>query len=195
MSAQATPPVSYAPFINIGLTLGIVQLANRFELERPEFVPYLRMAYFTTQLLALSVTYFIRTKITEKNDKTVLVYTEAKSFLEPKNVETVTTTVKEYDIKKTNEAFQQTGMAILMMSVMHFQFGYIRPLLLQAVMGLRALATTQLFEIYIMGKPAVGPLARPWKKGMFDQTGPAATPKEVKNLEKKEQKKKLVKGE
>ncbi|KAI8620126.1 inorganic phosphate transporter Pho88 [Chytriomyces sp. MP71] len=194
MAAQP-PAMSYAPFINIALTIGIIQLANRFELERPDFVPYLRAAYFTTQLLVLSVTYYIRMKITEKNDKTVLVYTEAKSFLEPKNVETITTTVKDHDLKKTGEAFQQTALAILMMSVMHFQFGYIRPLLLQAVMGLRAVATTQLFEIYVMGKPATGALARPWKKGMFDQTGPAATPKEAKNLEKKEQKKKLAKGE
>ncbi|KAJ3075644.1 hypothetical protein HDU98_007328 [Podochytrium sp. JEL0797] len=186
---------SYAPFINIALVLGINQLATRLDLERTEFIPYIRMAYFTVQLLTLTINYYIRNKITEKNDKTVLIYTEAKSMFEPKNVETVTTTVKEYDLTKSNEAFQQAVLAVVMMCVMHFQFGYIRPLLLQSILGLRTLSMTQLFEIYIMNKPATGTLARPWKKSMFEQPTPAATPKEAKAIEKKEAKKKLNKAE
>ncbi|KAI9339577.1 inorganic phosphate transporter Pho88 [Obelidium mucronatum] len=151
------------------------------------------MAYFTVQLLVLTINYYIRNKITEKNDKTPLIYTEAKSMFEPKNVETVTTTNKEYDITKSNEAMQQTVLAVVMMCVMHFQFGFTRPLLLQSILGLKTLYGTQLFELYILNKPATGALARPWKKNMFEPPAVAATPKEVKQIEKKEAKKKLNK--
>ncbi|KAJ3028052.1 UNVERIFIED_CONTAM: hypothetical protein HDU68_002568 [Siphonaria sp. JEL0065] len=185
--------MSYAPFINIALVLGINQLATRFDLERTEFIPYIRAAYFTVQLLVLTINYYIRNKISEKNDKTPLIYTEAKSMFDPKNVETITTTVKEHDTKKSNEALQQGVLAIAMMCVMHFQFGFIRPLLLQSILGLRTLSATPLFELYILNKPAVGPLARPWKKSMFEPAATAATPKEVKKIEKKEAKKKLNK--
>ncbi|KAJ3083575.1 hypothetical protein BCR33DRAFT_722317 [Rhizoclosmatium globosum] len=184
---------SLAPFINIALVLGINQLATRFDLERTEFIPYIRAAYFTVQLLTLTIAYYIKNKIEEKNDKTALIYTEAKSMFDPKNVETITTTVKEYDAKKADETMQQTVLAVVMMGIMHFQFGFIRPLLLQAIMGLRNVYTTPLFELYILGKPATGALARPWKKNMFEPPAQTPTPKEAKAIEKKEAKKKLNK--
>ncbi|KAJ3143136.1 hypothetical protein HK100_008255 [Physocladia obscura] len=183
-------------WMNIALVIGINQIATKFELERPEFVPYIRAAYFTVQALTLAIAFYIRTKINNKNaDKTPLVYTEAKSIFDPKNLETVTTNVTDYDITKSNEALQQTALGVLMMCVMHFKFGYIRPLLLQAILGLKNVAGTQLFEIYILGKPATGALQRPWKKNAFEAAPTAATPKEAKAIEKKEAKKKLNKSE
>ncbi|KAJ3171740.1 hypothetical protein HK101_011243 [Irineochytrium annulatum] len=80
------------------------------------------------------------------------------------------------------------------MAVLHFQWGYIRPLLLQSVLSLRTVSSTPLFQVHVLGKPATGDLKRPWKGNMF---GPAATeaptPKEAKAQEKKAEKKKLIK--
>ncbi|KAJ3394749.1 hypothetical protein HDU84_006892 [Entophlyctis sp. JEL0112] len=178
---------------NIALVIGVNQIATKLNLERPEFIPYIRIAYFTVQAITLSVAFYIRNQITTKNDKTPLVYTEAKSIFEPKNLETVTTTNEKYDLVKSNESLQQLAIGLLMMCVMHFQFGYIRPLLLQAVLGLKNVYGTQLFRIHVLGQAATGDLKRPWKKSPFEAATEAVTPKEAKALEKKEEKKKLGK--
>ncbi len=59
-----------------------------------------------------------------------------------------------------------------MMVVMHGYFGYTQPLFIQALMGLKGLYDAKLVAIYLLGKPAEGDLARPFKAasmfgGMF----------------------------
>ena len=75
----------------------------------------------------------------------------------------IQTTVTDYDQKQVRNTALQTFMAIGIISLMHVKFGYLRPLLLQSIMGLRTIYTSHLFKVYILGKPATGDLARPWK--------------------------------
>ncbi|KAJ3309040.1 hypothetical protein HDU76_003744 [Blyttiomyces sp. JEL0837] len=167
--------------------------ANRFDLDNPEYINYLRGSYVTTQVIVLSLAYYIRTKIFDRNDKTPLVYTEMKSFLE-QEVITVNTTNQGHDLKKSYEQFQQILLQIIVMALLHFRFGYIRPLLIQTVLGLRSISINPLFEVYILGKDdKEGDLKRPWKAPMMQglETPRVATPKEVKAQEKKAAKKKL----
>lgn len=54
-------------------------------------------------------------------------------------------------------------LGIAMMAVMHGYFRYTQPLFIQALMGLKGLYDAKLVAIYILGKPAEGDLARPFK--------------------------------
>jgi hypothetical protein len=84
------------------------------------------------------------------------------------DVATQTTTYMDYDIARIAEQYQQLGIGFALMVFLHFQYGYLRPLVLQSVLGFRTLATAPLFQIYIFGKEPTGELKRPFKKGFME---------------------------
>ncbi|KAJ3043471.1 hypothetical protein HK097_001738 [Rhizophlyctis rosea] len=178
--------------LNLGLVFGIMQVANKFNLDRPENTTYLRASYLIVQIITAAIALFIQQKIKAKNDTTPLTYSEQKNPFDKENVEQHKTTFRDYDLSKIKEGFTQQAVGVAIIALMHLKWGYTRPLLLQSILGLRTVTQTPLFKIYILGKPASGELARPWTKGGL--TGaPAAAPtqKELKAKERKEQKKKI----
>lgn len=111
-------------------------------------------------------------------------------MFDPADVEVIQTTVQEYDISQVKSLLTQTLLAIGIIGFMHFRLGYMRPLLLQSVLGLRSVYSVPLFQVHVLGKAATGQLARPWKNPMAGNQTPS-TPKELKAKEKKEAKKKI----
>ncbi|KAJ3099399.1 hypothetical protein HDU97_003232 [Phlyctochytrium planicorne] len=127
-------------------------------------------------------------------DETPLTYTESKNPFDTSAAEPITTTNKDYDLGKIRETLQQMLLTVGIMSYLHFQFGYLRPVVLQVVFGLRTLSVSPLFRVYILKRETTGDLARPWKNNMFAGAAPPPpTPKELKAQEKKAAKKKLNK--
>ena len=51
-------------------------------------------------------------------------------------------------------------MPMCIISLMHFKWQFVRPLVLQSVMMPMTMAKSQLFKIYILGQPAEGDLER-----------------------------------
>jgi hypothetical protein len=76
---------------------------------------------------------------------------------------------------------------------MHTYWGYVRPLTLQVVLGIKTVLSTPIAQIHVLGKEATGNLDRPFKVpnpfGMAEQ--PKASEKEEKAKAKKELKKKI----
>ncbi|KAJ3292267.1 hypothetical protein HK104_005427 [Borealophlyctis nickersoniae] len=167
--------------VNLGLAFGIIQLANKFQLDKEENVMYLRIAYLATQLICGGILLFALQKVQKANGPF------------DKEVETIRTTVRDHDRKKLREQFVSQLVGVSIIALMHFKWGYVRPLLLQSVLGLRAITQTPIFKIYILGQPATGALNRPWKQASpFGQTvADVPTAKDLKAKEKKEAKKKL----
>lgn len=65
--------------INLGVVLGLVQLSNYLNLEDPEHLIKLRIAYIASQIVNLLCLLYIRITIKQKNDSTPLSYTEPKA--------------------------------------------------------------------------------------------------------------------
>ncbi|TPX64823.1 hypothetical protein SpCBS45565_g05597 [Spizellomyces sp. 'palustris'] len=167
--------------------------ANRFDLDNEANVHYLRAAYMGMQVIVAIVLFIVYRRVLAKKDETPLVYTEAKNPMDPKNVDTIRTTIKDYDITKLKETLRGQVVAMAILGFIHYKWGYLRPLLLQSVLGLRTLYQAQLVQVHILGKPATGDLARPWKAASpFGQPPTAVSEKELKAKEKKEAKKKLI---
>ena len=151
------------------------------------------MLSFTLKLSQKQVC-FILLGFHEILDTTPLTYTEAKNPLEPDNVQVIDTTIQAYDLKQLMSQAQQAAIAIAILAFIHFKWGYIRPLTLQCILGLRTVASTPLVQLHLFGKQAVGEFARPFKpKSVFGDLQQQEKPsvKEVKAKEKKELKKKL----
>ena len=85
----------------------------------------------------------------------------------------ITTTIRGYDETQLRQAFKSQAMGVAMMCVMHGYFKYSNPLFLQSIIPLKSLFENKLVQIHLLGKPARGDLARPWKAaaGLFAGLG------------------------
>lgn len=177
----------------MALVLGLVQVANRLKLDEPENVGYVRMAYAASLVVQLFIMGYMYSRIQKKKDETKLVYTEPASYgnTEPTQVET---TVKEYDESQLKSAMTQWVLSLAIILGMHSYWGYIRPLTLQVVLGIKTVLSSPIAQIHVLGKEAVGDLSRPFKVanpfGMVDDQ-PKTSEKEEKAKAKKELKKKI----
>ena len=97
----------------------------------------------------------------------------------------------DYDLSQLKALLFQTVLGATIIVAMHLKWGYLRPLLLQSVLGLRTFSAAPIVQVYILGKTPVGELARPWKGNATSSQTPGPTPKELKAKEKKEAKKKI----
>jgi hypothetical protein len=176
----------------MALVLGLVQVANRLKLDEPENVGYVRMAYGASLVVQLFIMGYTYSRIQKKKDATKLVYSEPASYgnSEPTQIET---TVKEYDESQLKSAMTQWLLSLAIIIGMHTYWGYVRPLTLQVVLGIKTVLSTPIAQIHVLGKEATGNLDRPFKVpnpfGMAEQ--PKASEKEEKAKAKKELKKKI----
>jgi len=147
------------------LSLGLMQVARKVPTDRPDVLFIIRCTYILSQLLQVALFYWTSLKIKAKNDTTVLKYQEPpKGFgqgAEPGAP--VTTTVRDYDLKEVSKNTPSMLIGIAIMAVMHLKFGYTQPLLIQSVMPLKSLYENPIIRIHILGYPATGDLARPFK--------------------------------
>lgn len=177
----------------MGLVFGIVQIANKFQLDAPENTNYLRLSYGSVQLITLALIAYIYWRINKKNDETKLTYSEPKNPFSAEENPIIQTTYKEYDLGQAKALATQTLMGVAIIAFMHYQWGYLRPLLLQSVLGFRTLAAAPVVQVWLFGRVAEGELSRPWRApNPFGNPPEAATPKDVKKAEKKEEKKKIA---
>ncbi|KAI9095519.1 inorganic phosphate transporter Pho88 [Phlyctochytrium arcticum] len=178
---------------NLAVVFGLVQLANKLDLDNEANVNYLRVGYLGMQICVAVAYAIVYRRVLQKNDQSNLTFTEVKNPLSPQNSETVRTTVKDYDVGKLKELFRSQVTAMVILGFIHFKWGYLRPLLLQSVLGFRSLYQTQLVQIHLLGRPATGDLARPWKAASpFSAPPTPVTEKEIKAKDRKEAKKKLI---
>jgi hypothetical protein len=108
----------------------------------------------------------------------------------------------EYDLQQAKALAGQTLMGATILAFMHYQWGYLRPLLLQSVLGFRTLAQAPIVQVWIAGYKAEGALVRPWRAAnpfgyvydpylIFSGAAEPATEKDIKKETKKEEKKKI----
>ena len=98
------------------------------------------------QVIALLCIAYSYVRVSSSNDVSVLVYTEQTSPFDPA-IETVTTTVREHDAKQVQTLLFQTCLGVAIVAFMHLKWGYLRPLLLQSVLGLRTVFATPLVQV------------------------------------------------
>ncbi|WVN85837.1 uncharacterized protein L203_100989 [Cryptococcus depauperatus CBS 7841] len=165
---------------NLLLSLGAMQVARRIPMENPQVVNYLRIAYVSSQLIALAIYYYITLKIRKKNDLTVLKYVNPASPMNPgAKPELVTTTVKDYDLAETGKAMRSLFIGIAFMGFLHLYMRYNQPLFMSSIMGLKGALESNPAKLHVWGKKAEGDLARPFKAagGLLESlTGKTAGP-------------------
>ncbi|KAJ2813337.1 phosphate transporter (Pho88) [Coemansia furcata] len=163
----------------MAVIFGTMHLVKRAGLESPEYAPLIRTAYAVATALMIAFTFYLKSMIQKKNDTTALEYNDPT----PGNqgAPRIETTVCRYDLAEVAKLQKSSMFTIAIVAFMHFKFGYIQPLILQTLLPMLNLYKSQLFQIHILGKPAVDSLKRPWapENPFAALTGGAANSTEV----------------
>lgn len=94
---------------------------------------------------------------------TVVKYVEPAPMGSGEEPKFVATTVKAYDLQQLRALFKSQLMGVGMMAFMHFYMKYTNPLLIQSIIPLKGAFEGNLIKIHLLGYPATGDLARPFK--------------------------------
>jgi hypothetical protein len=173
---------------------------NRFDLEDADTINKIRAFYITTQTVITLVYLYTLRLVKSKNDTTVLKYVEPAAPFSGEEPKRITTTNAEYDATKVNELIKQVLIAVGIVGFIHYKWGYVQPLVLQAIMPLKSMFEAKVVKVYVMGQAAVEGLKRPWVAdspfaGLYDDKGYAVDAKKEEKKEKKEKKKAEKKSE
>ncbi|KAI8083143.1 inorganic phosphate transporter Pho88 [Halteromyces radiatus] len=155
------------PLFNIGFFLLVRQLTKSLPLEDSSYLWGIRGVYYGAQLLIFLLNLYILNIISNKNDQTVLRYVEPSKpswdgTTTPDNL--VVTTFADYDKNEVLKGMKQSVIGLAMVTFLHFKFGYVQPLIIQAVLGFKTFFTTKEARIHLFHQSTTsGDLKRPFR--------------------------------
>ncbi|KAF9192796.1 hypothetical protein BGZ51_004781 [Haplosporangium sp. Z 767] len=182
--------------MNMALVMGSMQITNRLDLEDTKTKQLILGAYVTAQAIVLGISYIIQSRIQAKKDTAVLKYMEQPKPMSGEEPKLVTTTNMAYDLEQNAQARKQALIGLIVMVFLHFQFGVIRPLVVQSILPIKNALQSKFAQVHLFGKPADGDLKRPWRAdnpfaaltGENEQPSEAAEKAAIKKAEKAESK-------
>lgn len=156
-----------------------------------EAVFYIRILYYTSQVLQLLAWLYIRYLIQKKGKKeerTIMieVVEPAKPFSsEPPKKTRIS--IYDYDLAEVQKNLNQVLSGLVIMSGLHFWFKFTQPLVFQSLLPWKNFFTMFVVQIRLFGFKAEGSLARPWKApnpfgdlmGQMDESSSAEEKKEI----------------
>ncbi|KAF1823189.1 inorganic phosphate transport PHO88 [Dissoconium aciculare CBS 342.82] len=160
---------------NLVIILVMMQAAKKIPFEDPNVLNGVRALYILSNVIIFGVYMYTKMQIDKKRDMTVLKYIEPAPMGSTEEPKAVTTTVHAYDSQQLRGLFKSQLMGIGMMAVMHLYFAYTNPLLIQSIIPLKGAFEGNLVKVHLLGQPATGDLARPWKAaagGMMGMMNP-----------------------
>ncbi|CAO3598609.1 unnamed protein product [Absidia cylindrospora] len=121
-----------------------------------------RIGYYGAQVLVILLAYALIQLVKSKNDTTELKYTETKAGAT--QGQEIKTTNVAYDSAQVQSFIQSTLTSVAMISLMHWQFKFTQPLLMQSILPFKNLLTHKIALIYLWGDDASeGNLKRPFQ--------------------------------
>ncbi|KAK3845848.1 MAG: putative phosphate transporter [Linnemannia gamsii] len=186
-----------AQIMNMAIVMGSMQITNRLDLEDTKTKQIILAAYVTAQAVVIGVSFLIQRRITAKKDTTVLKYLDQPKPMSGEQPKLVTTTNMDYDLEQNAQAQKQALIGLALMVFLHFQFGVIRPLIVQSILPVKNALQSKFAQVHLFGKAAEGDLKRPWKAdnpfaaltgGAEEPQSEAAEKAAIKKAEKAESK-------
>ena len=145
----------------------IVFQLRRYDLTTDKAVFYIRILYYTSQVLQILAWLYIRYLIQKKGKKEerttmIEVIEPAKPFSsEPPKKTRIS--IYDYDLAEVKKNLNQVLSGLVIMSGLHFWFKFTQPLIFQSLLPWKNFFTMSVVQIRLFGFKAEGSLARPWK--------------------------------
>lgn len=138
---------------NIALNYGLFTLTKRLDLTDPYTIRCIEAAFYTFQLLIIATLLFIRLQIQRKGDRTPV----------PMPNGAPATSVQDYDLAEVGKALQSQFVYLVFMSVLHFKWQFVRPLVFQTLPPLLAVLQGNLAKAHIWAREGSAQVQRPFK--------------------------------
>jgi len=143
---------------------------------------YVRYAFAFVCTAVATIMLYLYTAVSSSKDETKVTVTTPPDMSNPEPREEEIT-YAEHDFREFKKLAPQQIITILIMTVMHWKYDFVRPIVMQSVMLPITILKMPLVKVYLLGKKAEGDLKRPWKPppspfaglmGQTDQVAPAA---------------------
>ncbi|SAM02534.1 hypothetical protein [Absidia glauca] len=155
------------PLFNVVFFLLARQVTKVLPLEDGSYLWGLRALYYGAQAAIMLLNLYIIQIIEKKNDQTVLRYVEpAKQTWDGTTTKDtlVVTNFADYDKSEVLKGLKQSGIGLAMVTFLHFKFGYVQPLIIQAILGFKTFFTTKEARIHLFNQStSSGDLKRPFR--------------------------------
>lgn len=156
-----------------------------FDLANPEYIVFIRILYFISQLAQLSLSLLVLNIISKKNETaTKIVVTEPQKPFSDEPPTSTEMTLQKYDRMKTLDLIKQNLFNCSFVLFLHLKFGYIQPLIPQSILTLKTFFTTPIIKIHLLRFAPIGELSRPFKPpaspfaALFQNDNDDSSPKE-----------------
>ena len=160
--------------------LAVNKMSGQLDFEDPKIITIVRVAYVTSCLIVFLAYSYAKKVIESKNDLTTFTMEKPASPFSQTPPESVTTTVKAYDLEQVSSALKSLYQGVAMMGFLHLYMKYTNPLVLQSIMPLKNLYENKIIQIHVLGRS--GPeYRRPFKTeslfgGSKDEAAAAPSP-------------------
>eukprot|EP01027_Heterolobosea_sp_BB2_P020363 GEZU01029055.1.p2 GENE.GEZU01029055.1~~GEZU01029055.1.p2 ORF type:complete len:181 (-),score=62.09 GEZU01029055.1:34-576(-) len=177
------------PLINMGIVFGVLYLTKQVNMNDPDIILMARILYAVVHVLIIGAYGYMFWLATNSNNQTKIRVKKPQQFGQPADPETIEMTIAEYDKDNALSLLKKTLVGVGISCFISYKWGVVTPLVIQSVMNPIALYDAPLFKILVLGREAVGPLARPFKEetpfgNLMQQQAEAPAPKEKKNKKK-----------
>lgn len=171
-------PLSFSPMQDMGVTLGVMILCNRLDLNNAKIVKVARFAFIGYLVVAQIFLIYVRYKARIINDTTPITINNAISSIVQSQLPSSSggmggdmvknlansflaseSTILDYDLNQAKNMNSSLLIPMVMLWFLHFKMGQVQPLFHQTVSGVKELLVSPLFQVYILGRN----LERPFK--------------------------------
>jgi len=169
--------------LHLIISLLALNVTNKI-MQFPHALLVIRATYCIFAVLSILTTLYIKRQIMIKNDRSVFKYKLESSPFSAAEDKEIETTNMEYDLEETNKILRATVLQTIMMSVVHYSWGSVKPLIIQVTSFPRNLLLSPLYMAHLYNKKVI----RPFEKNMIIGGGAPAVVAETTEAEKKKKK-------
>ena len=141
----------------------LIQAIRYFDLMNPKYITFVRAGYLISQCIQHILSWVIYRIIKKKKEQETKIHVpEPATPFSDKPPAITEMSIEEYDCMKLFELVKQNLFNCAFLFFLHLKFGYIQPLILQAILPLKTFFSTPIVKIHLLGSPVVGNLSRPF---------------------------------
>jgi len=128
----------------------VVYFVGKIDFKDETNLLYARIAFASSFTIVSLLSLLVYSRIMQNKDKTKFKV-KPEGGITNRNPEMVEMTVPEYDLTQIKRFWNQTGIGLAIVMVIHLYGGYAAPLAIQSIMLLFQLYRAPLFRIYLLG--------------------------------------------
>ncbi|KAF7683972.1 hypothetical protein TCON_0828 [Astathelohania contejeani] len=151
--------------LHFAISLAIMRYFRHMDTRNKLLLWFIRTVYGISQLIYFIALFKIYTLIHNKID--VRTLPPQLNTLDKEEEDKIYGIIyTEYDIREFNKIYKNAKIHLLVVSLLHWKWGFVHPLIMQSVIAMKSFCLNPLFMAYLFGKN----IARPFEEHVLYQS-------------------------